>query len=61
MAPDGKTPLRVWVGKMLNEMQESIESHINNAMKGSSNQGGNPAGTLSRSNSGKGGSGSERD
>jgi hypothetical protein len=34
IAPDGKTPLRQWVTRMLSEMQGSIESHINNAMKG---------------------------
>ena len=30
----GKTPLRQWVTRLLAEMQESIETHINNAMKG---------------------------
>lgn len=32
-SPDGKTPLKEWVGKMLTEMQQSIESHISAAMK----------------------------
>ena len=32
-SPDGKTPLKEWVGKMLSEMQQSIESHISAAMK----------------------------
>lgn len=39
MAPDGKTPLRKWVSKMLGEMQSSIEAHINNAMKGAGSSG----------------------
>ncbi len=64
MAPDGKTSLRSWVGKMLNEMQESIESHINNAMKGSgggsSSSGGAPPSGMVRSNSNRG-SGSDRE
>ena len=48
MAPDGKTPLRIWVTKMLSEMQTSIESHINNAMKGASK----PSGSGSSKDSG---------
>lgn len=38
MGPDGKTPLRDWVGRMLGDMQSAIEQHINNAMKGASTQ-----------------------
>lgn len=56
-APDGKTPLRQWVTRMLSEMQESIESHINNAMKGGKPSEGSDSGKedqpRSRRNSGK--------
>ena len=40
VAPDGITPLRQWVTRMLGEMQSSIEMHINNAMKGAAGAGG---------------------
>jgi hypothetical protein len=35
-SPVEKEPLQVWIQKMLNNMQTSIEDHVNNAMNNAS-------------------------